>query len=411
MRMLSLARSVALIGVLSLVAGMASAQVTVPMTGVWGNSRGPIIDFPAVGNKACPGLVMGQNLGLLTVPLITTPPIMSTGVPANPNGCVAGHAWTAMVTGSNPAAFSIPSYAFSFPFPAVPNIVPPGPASVIQVNTQISVMGPFPSPQIPLSPTMGIPNQTSPTNVANWRHFRASAWSTQSGRAGPDFTWCLGNPNCANIGGATPAPLITKYTAGPNKFGGTMTLLMGVPPGQSAGSIAVVQPAFPPGAIAKVALAGGFSFPEGRGYAVSSVASIPGGKLYAGYTLTSGGLLGMVTGTILTIPPGTNQAFGFPWTTGTVLVRNTGNTALGAPNLQTLTAMGSDARTAAGGTGNITLVAGGLTNTSFHQAVPNLGIMRLTFLPEPGTLLQLASGVVGLAGLGLVRRSRRANLG
>src|SRR5262245_13795201 len=67
-------------------------------------------------------------------------------------------------------------------------------------------------------------------NLAPFRKFLKSAWkggpmSTfkgQTGRAGADFTWCVGAPGCTtfNGGGATQG-LMVRYKAGPNRFGGT----------------------------------------------------------------------------------------------------------------------------------------------------------------------------------------------
>ncbi len=56
----------------------------------------------------------------------------------------------------------------------------------------------------------------------------------------------------------------------------------------------------------------------------------------------------------------TNTNWGFPWTTGTVSVRDTG-TNQGNPATTTITAMGTDMRTHLGG-GRLTLVAGGVSH-------------------------------------------------
>ena len=89
---------------------------------------------------------------------------------------------------------------------------------------------------------------------------------------------------------------------------------------------------------------------------------------------------------------------GGTWTTGTVAVG-------------TLTAMGSAAPASGAGanSGMVTLVTPVFlsTNIGASAVIPAFGILSLHFVPEPGTLLLLASGVAGLAALGR-RRMKRA---
>ena len=114
-------------------------------------------------------------------------------------------------------------------------------------------------------------------------------------------------------------------------------------------------------------------------------------------------LITMVTGynTMSMFPGQVNYNYGFPFTTRTVLARNTG-TNLGNPAVTTISAMGFDQVTAMGQR-NISLVAGGVATTSFGSQTPNMAQM---LLPEPGGALQLVAGVVGLLGVA-VWRSRK----
>ena len=103
-------------------------------------------------------------------------------------------------------------------------------------------------------------------------------------------------------------------------------------------------------------------------------------------------------------PAQINYNYGFPFTTRTVLARNTG-TNVGNPAVTTISAKGFDVLTGMGGR-NISLVAGGVAATSIGTQTPNMAQMLLT-LPEPGRALQLLAGVVGLLGVA-VWRSRKA---
>jgi hypothetical protein len=87
---------------------------------------------------------------------------------------------------------------------------------------------------------------------------------------------------------------------------------------------------------------------------------------------------------------------GAPWTTGTV--------AIG-----TITQMGGAAPASATGaaSGTVSLVTPVFTSTNIASSavVPVFGILSMHFVPEPGTLVLLGSGIAGLVAFG--RRARR----
>ena len=393
---------VAVLAVLMLPVAASAAHKFSLLTGVWGANRGPIVDIPAFGDAACTGLTWGTQQTGLPAPTTTMLPLSMTGQVAFPRGCVPASATSVDASGSSPAQFTVPPNAFSQPAPGGTgnNLIGFDP-TVVQLNTNISFM--FPA-TTPISPggTMAGP-------LAPWRVFKQDAHQTQTGRAGPDFVWCPGNPACTviNQGGATQ-PIIIKYKAKPNAFGGTMAMILN---GGGSTSVIVGTTAGLP-IIAHLTFGGAGTMSQhlGRGYAAYDTVMLGSAPAHVGY-MTNGTRITM-TGTygmsVFTIPGDTNANWGFPHTTGTVLVRNTGPGPFGTPSNETFTAMGTDSRTRFGA-GNITLVSGGASNrVQSGQDFSSLDIVQLTFAPEPAALLQLASALVGLGGLVWWRaRSRR----
>jgi hypothetical protein len=87
---------------------------------------------------------------------------------------------------------------------------------------------------------------------------------------------------------------------------------------------------------------------------------------------------------------------GAPWTTGTAAVG-------------TVTAMGgvSPLSNTGAPSGNVTLVTPIFISTNIPSSavVPGFGFLNLHFVPEPGTLVLLGSGIAGLGAFGHSRRS------
>jgi hypothetical protein len=119
---------------------------------------------------------------------------------------------------------------------------------------------------------------------------------------------------------------------------------------------------------------------------------------------TPGG--GTVTVDLNKLPDDQIINLGFPFTTGTVEVRNTG-TLQGQPASTTFTAAGS--LNTSMGEGNITLVAGGLSHRVFaNQDSSVMNVVRLNFTPEPGPTLMLGVALAAIGGLYFWMQRRHA---
>jgi hypothetical protein len=79
-------------------------------------------------------------------------------------------------------------------------------------------------------------------------------------------------------------------------------------------------------------------------------------------------------------------------------------TLMGALNTAPHTIMGTgvDNRTA-GGAGTLVLVSPTVVNLGALGTLASIATLTLTYVPEPGTLLLLATGVAGLAAIGRKR--------
>jgi hypothetical protein len=400
------------VAVLALAASTATAAPkTYVFTGKLTSSRGLLINIPQVGNVDCAGVGL-SNLTVMSGPggKIIPAPITPTMHPivkiAGPYGCVAhvpGKKITTTGAGAG-GAFVIPTKVFSRPFNTyvaavhVPNATP-----IIQLATSFKITGP---PMTPSQPLGGSMVMTFPP--AAFRAFKKGAWMTQTGRGGSMFTWCWGNPGCAKITQGTK-PLIVKYKGGGNAFGGTMSYVIGALPGLSSIGIGAGG-----GAVGFARLTNLGSPPTGRGYASSITAMLGKGPLWAAYmTMTvtrpkvgKQKLITMVTGNLgSNFPAAYNYNWGFPFTTMTVLARNTGTQA-GNPKITTLTAKGGDTVTAMGRR-NLSLVAGGVARAVIGPAIANVTELAQMYLPEPGRSVQLFVGVLALLGVGAARAAPR----
>jgi hypothetical protein len=401
-------RSTALLFALSAIAGAAhAAPKTYVFSGKLTSNRGPSINIPLIGNVNCRGgglaspTVM-QGPGGTFIPAPDTPPTRTPGMLANIYGCV-GHVPGKQVTTTGAGvggAFVMPTMVFSRPaqsYVAAIELSPRPP--FVQIATAFQITGPLQTPTTALGGSM-----VGSFPPAAFRAFKKGAWMTQTGRQGSMFTWCWGNPGCAKITQGTK-PLIVKYKGGANAFGGTMAYVITAAPGAS--SIAIGAGG---GALGFARLTGMGSQPTGRGYASSLTDMLAKGPLWAAYqTMTIDRpkigvqhLITMVTQFLgNNFPAAYHYNFGFPWTTMTVLARNTGTFA-GNPRITTLTAKGRDTVTAMGKR-NISLVAGGVARAVIGPTIANIPEIGQMYLPEPRRAGQLGAGVLALLAVAALR--------
>jgi hypothetical protein len=430
----------ALFAVPMLVANEASAQQVYSMFGRIISTRGSFIKIPVVGEvfNNCGNFKRGHDRNSVAggITFKGTGMILKTGVvipkeKAAPFGCVDG---AGMIT----ATAKGPGKAFTFPAPAGAttsmgiagawfNRPLPGHTIAVSIPNEAKF------PQLATSfridgPPKAIPatGDDSPhgklftgMNLAPFRKFQKSAWqggpgmtnNGQTGRAGPNFTWCFGNGGCQTVaqGTGVVGRIIVKYHGGPNRFGGTMTYVISTGTGKSNLALAVQ-----PGAhktLVLLALAGMGHQPTGRGYADKLTDRVKTGPIWAKYKTMSTyvpeimynqPLITMVTTRLNPLAMSTmtaliNSNYGFPWTTGTVFARATGSTPGPAksPATSTNTAKGSDRTEPLANNGRIiTLVAGGMARTTEGSNTPEIG-----FLPEPSNSLGLLAGAFALAGV------------
>ncbi len=337
-----------------------------------------------------------QRRGAVNIPLY----IVALG-PANPGALglakpdIPGSGFVNVtVMGSGPATFTVPPNVFhlntarAVPLQAaLSNLLGAGNGgNVIQVTTQFSLNGPAAS---------GVFKQTATTD-----------------RLAPNFAYCPGaanNPSCATpaVGGNDGTkPGRVRYTAGPNRFGGTMQMLI------TGGGEVAVSLGGSPLRIRHDEIVGGGLAPQGQGGAYANTGSdvLQAADITTGATFTANGLIG-APGTVTGMgTPDVDLNTGFPWTTGQVQVLVPGGvTTMNAPT--TITVTGSDKRTA-NGRGTITMVAGGLSHRltsgltfgNLDQVTLDIASSQLTPSLSPMGFVALGSMLVLGGGYVLRRR-------
>ena len=344
---------IATLSVFTLLASTADARIF-RMTGKWLQQRGPNAQIPIFG-----------------------------GIPQKPAARVSA-------TGSSPATLTIPVNAFTG---ANKLLIPLPLSSIVQLSTQFIFHGPDATGILSSGP-----KGTRPAN----------------------FSFCPGaaaNPACTSTGILNPTQGTKHgrmvYAAGPNQFGGTMQMLI-----EGFGSLTVVVGASPTQLQVNNLGGGTMGGPQGVGgaYANADTDFLAPGPITIGAVCAAGPCAnnnGLVVAT--GVPAGTGTAStntntGFPWTTG--MVSAIVITKLPTTN-STLTGTGSDTRTALG-LGNITLVAGGLSNRKpANSHFSSLDTITMTMAPRdnlpsmtPMGLATLATAIV--LGAGYASRKRRS---
>jgi hypothetical protein len=374
-------------------AGVANAQATYQMSGEWYKNSGPLIDIPANGGQTvCFGGAATGCVGNLK-------PI---------NGGVPGNAWNVAVAPGG--TFTVPPLAFGQRAGKQVAAVPFVP-TVVQLSSQFYVSAP---------PTLAHPQITpaqAPAVMMN------NAWMNDPGQAArlaKTFAWCPGGggPNCTNSKAGPYTGMVSYQNANPNAFGGTMSMLLH----NTAVVSVIVGTAGGTSLLGHNLVGGGPPNPQpgGRGYATTDKVYLASGPIHLGFgtnppctnvlpALPVG--CGQVTwsGPVIgTIPTDTNVNFAFPFTTGTVTVMNV-QTNNGQPGTSTLTAMGTDSRTALGA-GKITLVAGHHTHrVNANMDFAGMEVVNMTFkapLPSMSTPGLVAGALLILLAVGYASRRR-----
>ena len=483
-----------LVAASSLLASAASAQPQnyQILTGLWNRASG-IGDntIPNLGKSLsnCPQAVQGVAMNTMIVPTPTfglpnQVNVQRYGCPAAVPGAFSLTATTAMATSMGAGgAFTIPANIATRPYLAMQGVFPlTGNTAIFQIatgnvwriphptrggllfDTMGTLMGTLPTAMIGYA-TMNAPGMTAAvgnylvgptmaqtvsggpcsgdslsatggfglgecTNLAPFRRFEQSAWMNQTGRVGPNFTWCWGGPTPAVTmtgPGGSPActsllqgaqPLMVKFRGGPRGFGGTLTQFTnnGI---AGAGSLVLAIPPFgffinnlgtPQVGRMQIQGRGYADFlgqylaPITRGYTnIMTNPSYFNPLINMTHTRVTG-LTGPIPAPTF-LPPGAQLEYAFPLTTGSVLARRYVMAAGVAPSnyLITVTRMGSDAVTT-DGIRNIQVVTGAISRLT--TSVPTVNFSSM-FLPEPGRAGQVLAGVAALIGLAAWRARRR----
>jgi hypothetical protein len=400
----------------------ANAQANFSMTGRAATGSGAFVDLPAKGNIACPSITgkvgfQSKVTATMTFPLIGP-------FPHNPGGCIPGGAAVVMTNGTGGFDFPVGFFKQQFPGGSPPTIGMNGPEDlqvspvpnvgvILQLATSFKFTGP------PTAPATHAPVNTTAAD-AIWRKFRHGAWTTQTGRTSSTFTACaaaIGMPSdvpCTFPSqGVVPGIVKNKGgdAGGGDGFGGTMALVLTTSPTQ-ASSLAIAIG----GGKVRFNIVGGMgSRAAGRGYADYDTDNLPGGDQWAMYVLSMtkmapNNVIQQVTSLTGMGADGTNMNWGFPFTTGDIIVRGTGDTPGGMFAGQTVTAMGFDVATTmvlgitkmVPGGRNIQLVAGGVAQSTVQgdNGTPNYTVVRL---PEPARMMQLLAGAAALLAVAVWR--------
>jgi len=211
------------------------------------------------------------------------------------------------------------------------------------------------------------------------------------------------DPGTGKVGFVEPASLFTGEIALPTALFTGVALINGLTIGNlangtktinAAGAIAgprpvnVLRPVGAPGVLGGPGPLTGTAFVNVLGLFNLAVPLNPIGN--------TGVSVAVVAGTLAVTVQGTG------WTTGNITLTNV---TTGDPAVNTVVRTGADGRNA-NGTGIVQLISAFHVTTNAAGNLPGLATQTLTFVPEPGTLLLLCSGVATL-GIGGWLRARQ----
>jgi hypothetical protein len=224
-------------------------------------------------------------------------------------------------------------------------------------------------------------------------------------RLAPNFSYCpnaANNPNCADnrpIGDdGTKAGRVT-YTAGPNRFGGTMGMV--IIGAASGGGEVANDLGGSPRRIRHDGILGAGSQEVGLYYANTSSVVLTSAAITTGAVIGTNGLITQPGVQTDTGTADINVNTGFPWTTGQVIASEPGGvTSMDIAERITMT--GSDNRTA-NGRGTLSLVAGGISHR-LTSGQTFISVDKVTFDIASGQLTPALSptGVAAIASLLLI---------
>lgn len=314
---------------------------------------------------------------------------------AQPPGANPYPGQAAEQTGSDPATITLPAGVWdqAGPVPLIFPVGPPAPPQYIQFASFAYIAA-------------------APTATA---FFRQDHWTAT--RTNLNFSFCPGadhpvfgaNPTCTTpitTGGSTQGTREgrVRYTAGGNRFGGTMTSVLG---GQQVLSLNIGGT---PQQNLHLQLTNNLI--NGQPYGVTSSGTAPPGIVTTGGVQSVGGLITQPGNQVGTQAGFTRASTGFPLTTGMVIVSIPGGANPVTDPPTTFSNTGADFRTALGA-GNIQMVAGAIGNASTDGAFPtlltvNFSLVPLTPVPSMGRLgLAAAATLLAAAGFFAARRWRR----
>ncbi len=396
------------------------------ISGRWQQNRGPTINIPPGDDSIC-----FNGAGTVMWPCgraqVFNGPVIGVEPATKPVGAAA-------ITGT---ALNVPGVPVKVPaglidwYGGIQGKPVPFDAAVNQLDTSFMFFAPVAlrAPVRPNITPVGIgPNQHPGT--ANTRLMHGAAWMDpgQNGRVAPNFVVSWVDPNNrfqphpvaseTVFNASTPLPFTRRvsYTSNANAFGGTMGMML-----SGFARVWVAVPITPDAGpeLIRSPVSGMGTQHVGRGYFSTATRVAPPGMVYNGVVQNPPCapnvlppsppdceiIVNIVGPLLFNLPGATTINFGFPLTTGRVVVQGNWVQA-GNPRITTLSAEGGD--TTMAGVRYLNLVSGGnaLRNSVSSGFTRTLHLDGATIaLPEPGVALAFGSSLA-LVGLLYALRQR-----